>query len=122
MRFLADENFPGAAIVALRAEGHDVESVRSEMPGVSDDVVLAHARATARVLLTFDKDFGELVLRRSAVASCGVVLFRLPMGPAAELAGRIAVALAARNDWAGHFSVIEPDRIRMRRLEDAPTH
>jgi predicted nuclease of predicted toxin-antitoxin system len=60
MRFLANENFPGAAIEALRAAGNDVAWIRVDAPGSSDPEVLARAAREERVLLTFDKDFGEL--------------------------------------------------------------
>lgn len=60
MRFLADENFPGAAVGALRAMGRDISWVRALSPGMTDPDVLAWALREQRVLLTFDKDFGEL--------------------------------------------------------------
>ncbi|WP_208738476.1 DUF5615 family PIN-like protein [Bradyrhizobium vignae] len=59
MRFLADENFPGSAVDALRASGHDVIWIRASAPGSSDREVLAQASHEQRILLTFDKDFGE---------------------------------------------------------------
>jgi predicted nuclease of predicted toxin-antitoxin system len=116
MRFLADENFPRIAVDALRGAGHDVTWVRTDAPGASDEQVLALARVEQRVLLTFDKDFGELVLRRGLTASGGVVLFRIPPGRPGEVASRIVSTLAARADWAGSFSVVEPERVRMRAL------
>ena len=60
MRFLANENFPGTAVAALIAAGHDVVWVRNAAPGMSDPDVLAWAIRDERTLLTFDKDFGEL--------------------------------------------------------------
>jgi predicted nuclease of predicted toxin-antitoxin system len=116
MRFLADENFPGDAVRALGAAGHDVVWVRLEAPGSSDRDVLSRALTEARVLLTFDKDFGELAWRSRLRADCGVVLFRLPM-PLPDEADRVIVGvLESRDDWRGHFSVVEPGRIRMRPL------
>jgi predicted nuclease of predicted toxin-antitoxin system len=96
MRFLADENFPGDAVTALRAAGHDVLWIRADAPGIIDQDVLARSFEDARVLLTFDKDFGELAWRSGLPASCGIVLFRLPvLGPSAV--GRvIADVLLAR--------------------------
>ncbi len=89
MRFPANENFPGDAADGLR---------------------------DSRILLTFDKDFGELAYRSHLPAACGIVLFRMPM-PAPEAAGAVITArIAERGDWAGQFSVIEPGRVRMRRL------
>jgi len=69
-----------------------------------------------RVLLTFDKDFGELAWRSGLPASCGIVLFRLPaLGPTG-VGKVISDVLMAREDWPGHFSVVEPSRIRVRVL------
>jgi uncharacterized protein (DUF433 family) len=115
-RFLADENFPGAAVSALEKSGHDVSWVRTRVPGAGDAEVLALANAEARVLLAFDKDFGERARAARLSPSCGVVLFRLPMPPASDVA-RLAVLIDTRSDWAGNFSVIEPGRVCMRALQ-----
>lgn len=116
LRLLANENIPGQAVASLRAAGHDVAWVREGRPGIADDAVLEWSMAEQRVLLTFDKDFGELVFRRGLAASCGVVLLRLaPSGPA-HAAALITAAVSARDDWAGCFSVVDDDRIRMVRL------
>ena len=119
MDFLANENFPLDAVERLRAAGHDVTWVRTDAPGSTDPQVLARALAEQRVLLTFDKDFGELAYHAGLPSGCGVVLFRLQAGSAAQLAAWVAAAVATRSDWAGHFSVIEPGRIRMRPLPTA---
>jgi predicted nuclease of predicted toxin-antitoxin system len=74
---LANENFPGPVVRALRQAGHDVAWVKEEAPGEADQAVLARARAERRLLVTFDKDFGELAFGAALPAECGVVLFRL---------------------------------------------
>ena len=116
MRFLADENFPGDAVNALNDLGHEVAWVRREAPGISDREVLARAVRERRIVVTFDKDFGELAWRSRLPASCGVVLFRIPLRPGS--AGELANILVSRDDWAGNFSVIEPGRIRIRSLPE----
>src|SRR5688572_1859764 len=116
MRFLADENFPRDAVVELQSAGHDIAWVRTAAPGVSDAQVLAWAVREGRILLTFDKDFGELVRGAPIPATCGVILFRVPMPKPRDAGKRIAALVAEREDWIGHFSVIEPGRVRMRRL------
>jgi hypothetical protein len=116
MRFLADENFPGAAVAAFEAAGHDIVWVRTAIPGASDADVLMAADREDRVLLTFDKDFGELAARSALPAGCGIILFRLPPPRSEPAARRLVIRIAARDDWGGHFSVIEPARIRMRQL------
>lgn len=114
MRFLADENFPGAAVVALAAAGHDVVWARNVAPGASDSEVLARVVREERILLTFDKDFGELARGSALPRTCGIILLRAPMPRPADAGQRLAELVLARDDWAGCFSVIEPGRIRMR--------
>jgi hypothetical protein len=63
-----------------------------------------------------DKDFGELAKASTLPAACGVVLLRLPMPAPEKIGGLLADLILGRDDWAGHFSVIEPGRVRMRPL------
>ncbi len=116
MRLCANENLPEACIIALRQAGHDVLWIRESAPGSSDAVVLSHAQAEQRILITFDKDFGDLVFRQGLGASHGVILFRIPQPSAGILAGRIAAILGSRSDWHGQYSVVEDRSIRMRPL------
>jgi predicted nuclease of predicted toxin-antitoxin system len=116
MWFLANENIPGDAVARLRGMGHDVAWVRDDAPGSRDDAVLARAIRESRVLLTFDKDFGELALKSRLPPASGVILLRLDMPPAASVGLLLASLIDSREDWAGHFSVIEPGRVRMRPL------
>ena len=119
LRILANENFPGAAVQALRARGHDVGWVRTDAPGSSDVDVLARAVSEARILITFDKDYGELAFRAGLSTVSGVVLFRIrPVSPQ-HVAPRSVAALESRSDWAGHFSVVEAHRVRMTALPSA---
>jgi hypothetical protein len=98
MRFLANENFPGAAVSAVKSAGHDIVWVRTAAPGTSDPKVLAWAARDARILLTFDKDFGELARAAALPASCGVVLFRILM-PSPAMPGRGSLS------WSMHVSI-----------------
>ncbi len=116
MRLLANENFPGDAIVALREAGHDVVWIRSDAPGAADPEVLAMAQRENRVLITFDKDFGELAFRFGLPSSSGVILFRISTPTSAHIAQAAVAALRTRDDWQGNFSVIEDRRVRMRPL------
>ena len=113
MRLLANENFPLDAVEALRANGHDVAWIREDARGTSDDKILVRAQEENRIVITFDKDFGELAFRTKLPAQSGVILFRItPISP--QYIARVAVqALASQSNWAGHFSVVEDDRIRM---------
>jgi len=116
LRFLANENFPAAAVAALEAAGYDIVWVRIAAPGAPDPDVLAWAAREQRILLTFDEGFGELARGSALPRTCGVVLLRMPMPKPGEAGRRLAELITARDDWAGKFSVIEPGRVRMRPL------
>jgi predicted nuclease of predicted toxin-antitoxin system len=102
--------------MALRQAGHDVLWVREAAPGSPDSVILARAQAEERLLLTFDKDFGDLVFHQGLAASHGIVLFRILQPSAPILAQRVVAILGSRNDWHGQYSVAEEHSIRMRPL------
>lgn len=120
MNLLANENFPRGAVEALRQAGHDVLWIRTECPGITDPEVLVRAVNECRVLLTFDKDFGELAFRAGLPSGCGVVLFRISMSSPAGVAARVVTLLASRTDWVGNFAVIDDTKIRVRALPSPP--
>lgn len=119
MRFLADENIPLVLVERLRALGHDVGWMRTDAPGLADVDVLRRSVDERRVCLTFDKDFGELTQKPPHAEGFGIVLFRVPM-PTPAQAVRLADLVAARDDWPGHLSIVEPGRTRMRPLTARP--
>ncbi len=120
MLLLVNENMAGTVIAELRQRGHDVLSVKESMRGEDDDVILARAQAEQRIVLTHDKDFGELAFRTHLPASCGIILFRLAGSDPSTDNARILEAVESRSDWAGSFSVVTDDRVRMRPLPAAP--
>jgi len=80
-KLLADENVPLKAVEILREKGVDVASVTELSPGLKDREVLDLARREGRIIVTFDKDFGELVVRERAKAK-GLILLRfVPRSP-----------------------------------------
>jgi predicted nuclease of predicted toxin-antitoxin system len=113
MRLLANENLPAQTIAALQQAGHDVVWMRTEAPGSRDEDVLARAQSEERILITFDKDFGELAFRAHLPSATGIVLLRISAPSPDAMALTIVSALSRRTDWVGHFSVIEDDRVRM---------
>ena len=116
MRVCANENVSADCVNLLRQSGHDVLWIREVAPGSSDPDVLARALGEERLLITFDKDFGELAFRRGAKASQGGVLFRIAQPSALAVAERVVAVLASRDDWPGHFSVVDDSTIRIRPL------
>jgi predicted nuclease of predicted toxin-antitoxin system len=120
MRILANENFPREAVEAHQARGHDVFWARTDSPGAPDCLPVDRAASENRLLITFDKDFGELAFRRGLYSPAGIILSRIRTpspGHVAQVAGAV---VEARSDWAGHFSVIEEGRVRMTPLPPSP--
>jgi predicted nuclease of predicted toxin-antitoxin system len=86
------------------------------MRGAADPEILARAQAESRIVVTQDKDFGELAFRRGLPARCGVILFRLVGSNPDADNRRMVEVVESRTDWAGQFAVATDDRIRIRPL------
>ncbi len=116
MRFLADENVSHRVIARLRADGFEVISIDETRSGASDKVVLETANVEGCILITEDRDFGELVIRQR-LSVRGVILLELDRLSNAAEADAVAAFVSARADTiSGNFVVIEPGRIRLRPL------
>lgn len=114
MNFLADEGVDRQIVNRLREAGHVVHYVAEMDPGISDNVVLNRANRENTVLLTTDKDFGELVfrLRRS---SSGIVLIRLSgLSPQKKAETVLNAIRKYSQELSGAFSVITQKGIRIR--------
>lgn len=116
MRFLADESCDFAVVRALRSAGYDVIAVSEISPRLPDPEVAELARSEKRILLTEDKDFGQLVYAGSS-ASIGVVFFRFP-SKARQGLPTAAIDLVAQKgeSLARHFVVVQPGRVRISAL------
>jgi len=115
MRFLADESCDFAAVRALRAAGHDVIAVAEVARGADDSAVVELARSEGRILLTEDKDFGQLVFA-AAHHTAGVILLRWPAAARGTLGSAMVELMAAHGDELPHsFAVVEPGRVRISR-------
>ena len=114
MTFLADEGVDRQIVERLRVDGHQVAYVAEMSPGIMDEVVLMESRSSASVLITADKDFGELVFRRRQASS--VLLIRLwGLGPAMKAAVVSEAIQEHGQELAGAFAVLSPGNIRIRR-------
>ena len=116
MRFLTDENIPQLLVRWLRDQGHDVLSASELTPGEVDAAWLARAESESRIILTSDKDFGELVFRDHR-NSHGVILLRLGSLPLDQRLARLAEAWSViEANPAGRFIVVSGNRVRVRPL------
>lgn len=119
-RLLANENFPRPALLKLRAAGVAVESVAETMPRASDAAILAHAAATGAWVLTFDRDYGELVFARQAAPPPAIVYLRQGAYSPEWPAEAVLAALARPEFVAGHLVVVDGRAMRRRPLPSAP--
>lgn len=120
MRLICNENISGTVIKALRDLGHDVLAVKETMRGADDEAILAQAQLESRLVLTQDKDFGELAFGKGLPATYGVILFRLAGDSPAVDNQRMVDVIQGRTDWYGQFTVVTDDRLRMRPLPSKP--
>src|SRR5438067_2364439 len=108
MRFLADESCDFAIVRALRAAGHDVLAVADVSPRAPDPNVIALAVRDNRILLTEDKDFGQLVYS-SGTPSAGVVLLRYTFKARVDVSRMLVELVRQKGDQlAGAFAVVKP--------------
>ena len=113
--FLANENFPRPSIVYLRGLGYPVESVQETFQGISDEQVIKLAREKNFIILTFDRDYGELIFRYGGEAPPSVVYFRFK-GNDPLFVGHFLGKLLKDSviNFNGAFSVIDENNIRQR--------
>lgn len=116
MKLLADECCDAGIVASLRAAGHDVSYVLEQQAGISDDEVLQTAFREGRILLTEDKDFGELVYRLKKPAY-GMILIRIDVLDRHRKWPRVEALIAKHQDrLPGHFVVVDLNKYRFRPL------
>ncbi len=117
MRFLANENFPLLSVRLLRQADLEVASVTEDSPGIEDSEVLDRAADEERVILTFDRDYGELIYRLRLRSPRGVIYLRFhphtPEEPASILLNLLQIEGL---QFEERFTVVDRDRIRQRPL------
>jgi predicted nuclease of predicted toxin-antitoxin system len=114
MKLLADENVDAVIVTALRNAGHQVRYVLELDPEIDDRSVLALANADEAMVLTSDKDFGELVFRQQLV-NAGVILYRLAgLSPNRKAAILVQAIEHHASEMLGAFVLIGPGLMRIR--------
>lgn len=112
IKLLADENIPNRTVEALKQRDVDIISVIDSSPGLSDRAVIDLANDEDRVIVTFDKDFGELIFRERLEVT-GLILLRIaPISPE-RIAERIGHILAQNLSLSNKIVVVREDRIRV---------
>lgn len=117
MLLVGDESVDQPILARLREAGYTVWAVSEQGPGLTDVQVLDQARLQDALLLTADKDFGELIFHQRLISS-GVVLARLKGLTADQKADRVAQVFREHEpELRQAFTVIRPDQVRIRPLK-----
>ncbi len=117
MKLLADECIEKSVIEGLRGRGIDIDAVSEISPGASDTSVIRLANERQAILLTADKDFGELVFRQGRITH-GIILVRFHGLSSMKKTAIIASTLKEHQDkLIGSFTVVEPTQIRINRAQ-----
>ena len=118
MKFLANENFPYSSIKLLRDSGFAVISITETISGAKDIEVLNKAVNENLIILTFDKDYGEMIFKHKLTSPPAVIFFRLknnlPEDAAKVLLDRIN---NEKIEFASYFTVIEDEETRQRLIK-----
>jgi predicted nuclease of predicted toxin-antitoxin system len=116
VRLLLDECCDPRLVAALRNAGYDVHYVLESDRGADDEAVLVLSRDQGRILVTEDKDFGELVIRYGRPVP-GLILLRFAPDRGDRKVGALLALLAAHGKHlAGRFAVVEESGARLRPL------
>jgi predicted nuclease of predicted toxin-antitoxin system len=113
MNFLADESCAIPVIRALRDADHEVVAIAEVAKGAGDEQVLKHALDEKRVLITEDRDFGQLVYAHGN-PTAGVILVRFPSSARLAKPATVVEAVARLSSrLKGAFTVVQPGRVRI---------
>ena len=114
MKFVSDESVDQSVVDRMRQDGHEVAAVADVRLGMADEDVLHVAQTRNAVLLTGDKDFGDLVYRQRQLTT-GIVLLRLS-GLSAEAKARTVAGVVREHAsrFHGAFTVVTPGMVRIR--------
>lgn len=115
MKFFVDESVEYRIVVFLRNLGYDTVSVSESFPSLNDTDILSSAYKEKRILITNDKDFGELIFR-CKLPHKGVILFRLSEETCQSKEQKLNYVLEKFKDKLSHsFTVVTDTKIRFRK-------
>jgi predicted nuclease of predicted toxin-antitoxin system len=116
-RFLANENVPLATVFRLRREGFDVASISLDTPSISDKEVIRIATDENRTIITFDRDYGELIYKYGHRPAAGVIYLRIENYQPEEPAELLLKLFAQPNiEFAEFFTVADDKSVRQRKI------
>ncbi len=117
MKLLANENFPAASVVMLRSLGYDVVSIGEDDPSITDEKVMQVAIKENRLILTFDRDYGELIFKHGYRPVEGVIYLRMePLYPTYPAEVIHQLFQSADFQFIGKLTVVDKYKVRQKRF------
>ncbi|HEY9205739.1 MAG TPA: DUF5615 family PIN-like protein [Candidatus Methanoperedens sp.] len=117
--FLADENIPFYVVKQLRKEGCKIISVLEDFAGSSDEKIMELSSKNKWIIITFDKDFGELIYKQKTDKPYGIILLRVtPKSPEYVLQLLKWLLLQGSISFEGCFVVVNKDKVRSIKITD----
>ncbi|MBU1262792.1 DUF5615 family PIN-like protein [bacterium] len=114
MKFLVDESAGMAIVDYLRKEGFDVIAIAEDFPEIEDEAILSQAMIEEGIVITHDKDFGELVFHK-LLSHRGIILLRLKDERPTNRVKAIKEVLVYKDKLKDAFTVITEDKIRIKK-------
>ncbi len=115
MKLIANENFPYPSITYLQLKGHDITSIGMDNPSIKDSEVMRIAINEERTILTFDRDYGELIFRHNYKPQNGVVYLRLTEYSPVEPGMIVDQLINSQLDLTNALTVIDLHGVRQRK-------
>jgi predicted nuclease of predicted toxin-antitoxin system len=114
--FVADENIDTDIIDILRKNGVNIISIAEDFPSIPDMDVLKISNNHEAILITADKDFGELIFRRGEISE-GVILLRI-FGISQKQKARMILDVFKNHltEFSGSFTVINKNKVRVKKM------
>ncbi|MDP3728329.1 MAG: DUF5615 family PIN-like protein [bacterium] len=112
IKFLADENIPLKVISNLLRDRIDIIAVAEKSARIKDEEILELAKKEGRVIITFDKDFGELVFRKKRETN-GVILLQLHPQTQEKTEMILKKVCSLNIDFSSSFCIVKESRIKV---------
>ena len=108
MRLLANENYSRASVLALRNNWYDIVSIREDNPSIKDHKVIDITIKEERLILTFDRNYGELVFKKGLKPNNGILYLRIDIfapGYRAEIINKLISS--QKFNFERHITVVD---------------
>jgi len=117
MKFLANENIPFTVVKELRKLGYDIIRIDEIKKGMKDEEVIEVSLKEGRIIITFNKDFGELIIKKKRKVK-GIIFLRIAPESIDFIKEKVIAVIEKFTEIEGKFLIVQKDKVRERLLEN----